>query len=1017
MNEMLTQPTGSVAKQTNKQAIARVFGVKQDEVIYFAVGVDLGGYKVIYDKETQRAYSLPADIAPGTTAISLSANAVLVHSAGSVDLGELAVSREEYVTLPGSFETGVTVNTKNELVVFTDGKYRWDGALPKEIPAGSTPETSGGTGLGAWVSVGDASLRSDLFSHEMLNMSPLYFGAKSDGVTDDTAAFTLMEASVTGRVIDLGGRSYVVKKPFYKNEYINGTLVIDGSLHPASFDPNALRYKKICATFYTGDVGIPGQDPIFDGAGGVFQAFCLIPVNGQVKMYVTQRATGPLPFLGNFLKNETYRIVEYTFKEDGSQILPTAFSQPLTTCGHANMLGYRYEGSELYFYTGAPNDSETDTTLGGKGFTRVHWKGSATSDADVTRYEMFDQPGVVGGVYNTHCRANVTVSPDGKYLLLVTDDTATGDHAALIYDLDTVLASTNLKSLVPLHEFRVPPYYSSPLQGIAMNDKYVFVYYDWEVNTSALKIFDFAGNLVSDIDNIDFLRTVHTRDEYLGGFGVLTTFESENVTLFGNDLYVGYREIWYEMGTIVSYDGKFYTPRETTTGNPPNNSAYWMPVNISTGAAPYSETTTYTVTGAKKANLKRVIKIGSLKESRSVPIQGKTDNPVGPKMRDPNLRYIANSGSFHWERWEENTKRFMTTLRVSEAGNWYFHDTTPGSFTEPGVMLTARNITVSGLLSRYARLRGGGGTGGGIILYAADDGSKPGAIVENVGLNNSICRETNQYGETVIKSNTDASKVPLRTDVQGTGDFIRGSRYGTVYFGIRASTVNTIMTSRSGNSFILGASSSVDGFTSDTTARVNINITDMAFRPDVDNNLDNGKVNYRWKQVFATNSSIGTSDATHKTEPRNITQAEVMAFSAIARLPSVWQWLSKYQVEGDDARLHSGPTVQAAIAIMEANGLDWSRYSAFCYDEWENQYEPVLAMRKVEKEVMVERDGFEYPEWVEVDEEYDTGEKTLIKAAGSVYSFRKEELLWWCLRAMTQQFDSLEERVARLESQ
>lgn len=93
MNKMFTQPTGPVAKQTNKQSIARHFGVKQSEVIYFSVGVDLGGYKIIYDKETQRAYSLPADIVPGITAISLSA-AVLVHSAGSVDLGELAVSRD-----------------------------------------------------------------------------------------------------------------------------------------------------------------------------------------------------------------------------------------------------------------------------------------------------------------------------------------------------------------------------------------------------------------------------------------------------------------------------------------------------------------------------------------------------------------------------------------------------------------------------------------------------------------------------------------------------------------------------------------------------------------------------------------------------------------------------------------------------------------------------------------------------------------------------------------------------------
>lgn len=154
MNEMFSQGgKGSTGILTNKQAIARRFGVKQSEVVYFSVGVDLGGYKVIYDKETQRSYSLPADIAPGTTAISLGTNAVLVHSAGSVDLGELAVSREEYVTLSGSFTTGVTVNTKNELVVFTDSKYRWDGTLPKQVPAGSTPQSTGGIGKGAWVSV------------------------------------------------------------------------------------------------------------------------------------------------------------------------------------------------------------------------------------------------------------------------------------------------------------------------------------------------------------------------------------------------------------------------------------------------------------------------------------------------------------------------------------------------------------------------------------------------------------------------------------------------------------------------------------------------------------------------------------------------------------------------------------------------------------------------------------------------------------------------------------------------
>ena len=45
MNEMFSQGgKGSTGILTNKQAIARKFGVKQNEVVYFAVGVDLGGY-------------------------------------------------------------------------------------------------------------------------------------------------------------------------------------------------------------------------------------------------------------------------------------------------------------------------------------------------------------------------------------------------------------------------------------------------------------------------------------------------------------------------------------------------------------------------------------------------------------------------------------------------------------------------------------------------------------------------------------------------------------------------------------------------------------------------------------------------------------------------------------------------------------------------------------------------------------------------------------------------------------
>lgn len=65
-----------------------------------------------------------------------------------------------------SFEKGFTVSTWNEVLLWEeDGDYyRWDGTLPKNVPAGSTPESSGGISLGAWVSVGDAALRTALKS-------------------------------------------------------------------------------------------------------------------------------------------------------------------------------------------------------------------------------------------------------------------------------------------------------------------------------------------------------------------------------------------------------------------------------------------------------------------------------------------------------------------------------------------------------------------------------------------------------------------------------------------------------------------------------------------------------------------------------------------------------------------------------------------------------------------------------------------------------------------------------------
>ncbi|WP_329799812.1 phage tail fiber protein, partial [Klebsiella pneumoniae] len=104
--------------------------------------------------------------------------------------------------------------------------------------------------------------------------------------------------------------------------------------------------------------------------------------------------------------------------------------------------------------------------------------------------------------------------------------------------------------------------------------------------------------------------------------------------------------------------------------------------------------------------------------------------------------------------------------------------------------------------------------------------------------------------------------------------------------------------------------------------------------PTIDNQSALGATSLRWTQLYAANSTINTSDANHKTVPVNPSEAEMAAFYEIASLPWAWQWLEKYQIEGDEARLHSGPTVQAAIEVMGKHGLNWTDYSAFCYDSW-----------------------------------------------------------------------------------
>ncbi|MDU1059780.1 MAG: tail fiber domain-containing protein [Leclercia adecarboxylata] len=183
---------------------------------------------------------------------------------GLEQMAKAAIAAFGYITMD-SFQDGATLTLPNQVLrdTSTGEYYRWDGSfLPsgKIVPPGSTPASSGGIGIGAWLSVGDAVLRGELanpaigdalialkqpFSGAVTrtqhdknaeHISPLEAGAVGDAITNDTAAFAILEAQTQYDVIDLLGKTYLVDTLPTVHRYINGYLnhSVDGYVYDAN---------------------------------------------------------------------------------------------------------------------------------------------------------------------------------------------------------------------------------------------------------------------------------------------------------------------------------------------------------------------------------------------------------------------------------------------------------------------------------------------------------------------------------------------------------------------------------------------------------------------------------------------------------------------------------------------------------------------------------------------------------------------------------------------------------------
>ncbi len=181
---------------------------------------------------------------------------------------------------------------------------------------------------------------------------------------------------------------------------------------------------------------------------------------------------------------------------------------------------------------------------------------------------------------------------------------------------------------------------------------------------------------------------------------------------------------------------------------------------------------------------------------------------------------------------------------------------------------------------------------------------------------------------------------------------------------------------------ITGAATDLRFYT-DITERIRLHSGGSWLRPASDNAMSSGTSANRWSVIYAGTGTINTSDEREKQDIGAVPDAWLDAWGDV-------QW-SRFKMreavaqKGDEARWHVGLIAQQIRDAFAARGLDAQAIGLLCLDEWDDEYEPVMATRLIE----TGRDGDGNP--ILQEEMYDTGETRLVRPAGSLWGVRYSE--------------------------
>lgn len=186
----------------------------------------------------------------------------------------------------------------------------------------------------------------------------------------------------------------------------------------------------------------------------------------------------------------------------------------------------------------------------------------------------------------------------------------------------------------------------------------------------------------------------------------------------------------------------------------------------------------------------------------------------------------------------------------------------------------------------------------------------------------------------------------------------------------------------------------------------------------------------RFKDVFAVNGVINTSDEETKQDITSIPDEWLDAWGSVQWVR--YKFKDAVEAKGDDARWHVGLVAQRVRDAFDAAGLDALAIGLLCYDEWEEQREPIIEEQVIDKRVVVigqEGTGVLGPDGAEIlrdvtSEEpvmgpVQVGERVTLEA-GDRWGLRYDECqameAAWQRRELARNSAISEERIAGLEA-